>query len=74
MTNQNNPDIFKLLTIEFGSLKQLAILLGVSYNAVYSWKMRGYQVPLKNLKRIEELSEGRITCKMMRPDVYDANV
>lgn len=66
-------DIFDLLVIEFGSLKKLADKMGVSWNCIYQWKARGQQIPLKNIAIIEQLSEGRITRQMMRPDKFNAN-
>ena len=47
--------------------------MGVSYNCVYQWKARGQQIPLKNIAIIEELSQGKITREMMRPDIFNAN-
>jgi DNA-binding transcriptional regulator YdaS (Cro superfamily) len=69
---ENKTDIFELLTVEFGTLKALAKKMGVTYNCVYMWKARGKQIPLKNLAKIEQLSEGRITRQMMRPDKFNA--
>ena len=68
-----NPNIFDVLTVEFGSLKNLSEQLGLTYNAVYAWKTRGQKIPLKNVARIEELSNMRITRQMMRPDKFNAN-
>ena len=47
--------------------------MNVSYNCIYQWKARGQQIPLKNLAIIEELSQGKITKAMMRPDKFYAN-
>jgi DNA-binding transcriptional regulator YdaS (Cro superfamily) len=69
---ENKTDIFELLTVEFGTLKALAEKMGVTYNCVYMWKARGRQIPLKNLTKIEQLSDGRITRQMMRPDKFNA--
>jgi DNA-binding transcriptional regulator YdaS (Cro superfamily) len=69
---ENKTDIFELLTVEFGTLKSLAEKMGVTYNCVYMWKARGRQIPLKNLAKIEQLSDGRITRQMMRPDKFNA--
>ena len=69
---ENKTDIFELLTVEFGTLKSLAEKMGVTYNCVYMWKARNKQIPLKNLAKIEQLSEGRITRQMMRPDKFNA--
>ena len=56
--------------MEFGSLKKLSEKMGVTYNCVYMWKARNRQIPLKNIQIIEQLSEGRITRQMMRPDKF----
>jgi DNA-binding transcriptional regulator YdaS (Cro superfamily) len=69
----SQANIFDLLVVHFGSLKKLAEKMGVSYNCVYQWKARGQQIPLKNIAIIEELSQGKITREMMRPDIFNAN-
>ncbi len=63
-------DIFDLLVTEFGSLKALSEKMGVTYNCIYQWKARGKKIPLRNINKIEELSQGRITKAMMRPDKF----
>lgn len=67
---ENKADIFDQLVIEFGSLKKLSEKMGVTYNCVYMWKARNKQIPLKNIPIIEQLSDGRITRQMMRPDKF----
>ena len=67
---ENKADIFDQLVMEFGSLKKLSEKMGVTYNCVYMWKARKKQIPLKNIPIIEQLSEGRITRQMMRPDKF----
>jgi DNA-binding transcriptional regulator YdaS (Cro superfamily) len=67
---ENKADIFDELVMEFGSLKKLSEKMGVSYNCVYMWKARNKQIPLKNIPIIEQLSDGRITRQMMRPDKF----
>ena len=62
-------DIYLELKTEFGSLYRLAQLLGLRETAIYQWKART-NVPIKHVRKIEELSKGRITRKMLRPDVY----
>ena len=54
------------LKIEFGSLSNLASLLGMSNVTVYKWE----KVPHKHVRKIEELSEGRLTAQMLRPDLF----
>lgn len=60
---------FDMLSVEFGTLYKLAKLVGVEPQAVYNWKMRG-QIPIKQLKKIKELSQGRLTIEMLRPDLF----
>lgn len=67
---ENKADIFDQLVMEFGSLKKLSEKMGVTYNCVYMWKARKKLIPLKNIPIIEQLSEGRITRQMMRPDKF----
>ena len=66
----NKAHIFDQLVMEFGSLKKLSEKMGVTYNCVYMWKARNKQIPLKNIPIIEQLSNGRITRQMMRPDKF----
>jgi DNA-binding transcriptional regulator YdaS (Cro superfamily) len=63
-------DIYLELKTEFGSLYRLAQLLGLRETAVYQWKART-NVPIKHIRKIEELSEGRITREMLRPDIFN---
>jgi len=58
-----------LLKAEFGSITYLAEQLEIRPSAVYNWADRG-RVPIRHLKRILELSEGRLTKEMMRPDLF----
>lgn len=57
-----------LLRVEFGSLKELAEQLKLKPNTVYLWNQS--QVPFKYLKKIEEITTGRLTREMLRPDLY----
>ena len=57
-----------LLRVEFGSLKELAEQLKLKPNTVYLWNQT--QVPFKYLKKIEEITTGRLTREMLRPDLY----
>ena len=57
-----------LLRVEFGSLKELAEQLKLKPNTVYLWNQT--QVPFKYLKKIEEITTGRLTSEMLRPDLY----
>ena len=58
-----------LLRAEFGSLYALSKKLNLQPNAVYQWQARK-RVPFKHLREIEVLSEGRVTRKQLRPDIF----
>jgi DNA-binding transcriptional regulator YdaS (Cro superfamily) len=60
---------FKELQIEFGSLASIASKLGVRESAIYQWVARK-NIPLRHVKTLIELSEGRLTKEMLRPDLY----
>lgn len=60
---------FDELKAEFGTLGKLAELLGVGDTAVYQWVARG-RIPVKHLGTIRELSEGRLTKNILRPDLF----
>jgi DNA-binding transcriptional regulator YdaS (Cro superfamily) len=62
-------DIYMELKTEFGSLYRLAQLLGLRETAIYQWKART-NIPVKHIRKIEELSKGRITREMLRPDIF----
>lgn len=62
-------DIFIELKTEFGTLYKLATLLGIRETAIYQWKSRT-NIPIKHVRKIEELSKGRITRGMLRPDIF----
>jgi DNA-binding transcriptional regulator YdaS (Cro superfamily) len=62
-------DIFNELKVEFGTLYRLATLLGIRETAVYQWRSRT-NIPIKHIRKIEELSKGRITREMLRPDIF----
>ena len=57
-----------LLKIEFGSLKDLAEKLDLKPNTVYLWGQSN--IPFKYLKQIEQITEGRLTKEMLRPDLF----
>ena len=57
-----------LLKIEFRTLEALASKLDIPANTVYQWNKTN--IPTKWIKDIEELSEGRITREMLRPDLF----
>jgi DNA-binding transcriptional regulator YdaS (Cro superfamily) len=60
---------FELLRFEFGTLSQLASKLEITDSAIYMWTKKGI-IPVKHLKKIEELSNGKITKEMLRPDLF----
>jgi DNA-binding transcriptional regulator YdaS (Cro superfamily) len=62
-------NIFNELKVEFGTLYRLATLLGIRETAVYQWQSRT-NIPIKHIRKIEQLSEGRITREMLRPDIF----
>jgi len=66
----SQANIFDVLTVEFGSLKKLSELLNMTYNGVYMWKARNKGIPLRNVTKIEQLSGGRVTRQMLRPDKF----
>jgi len=57
-----------LLKYEFGSLKDLADALEIKANTVYLWGQSN--IPFKYLKQIEQITEGRLTKEMLRPDLF----
>ena len=63
-------DIYTELKLEFGSLYRLAMLLGIRETAIYQWKARCKGIPIKHLRKIVELSQGRLTREMLRPDIF----
>ena len=56
------------LKYEFESLKNLAQMLDLTPNSVVLWGQT--KVPIKYVKKIEQLSEGRLTKEMLRPDLF----
>lgn len=52
------------------TMRDLARELGVTTATIYYW-LRGKPVPLRHLKRIEEISEGIFTKEIMRPDLFE---
>jgi len=62
-------EIKQLLQVEFGTLDELSKLLGVRNSAVYQWVARE-RIPIRHLKKLSVLSEGRLTTEMLRPDLF----
>ena len=57
-----------LLRVEFRTLGELANKLNIRANTLYLWNRS--QIPVKYIKDIEQLSEGRLTKEMLRPDLF----
>ena len=62
-------EIKQLLQVEFGTLDELSKLLGVRNSAIYQWVARGH-IPLRHLRKLSLLSEGRLTNELLRPDLF----
>jgi hypothetical protein len=62
-------EIKNMLQAEFGTLDELSKMLGVRNTAVYNWMARG-QIPLKHLRKLNDLSKGRLTKEILRPDLF----
>ena len=63
-----SPKNFNKLLLEFGTTKAIAFDLDVSLQTVYLWA-KADRVPTRYLKRIEELTEGRIKPVDLRPEL-----
>ncbi len=57
-----------------GSQVALAAALGVTKAAVNQWKSEGRKVPAEHCPAIERLTEGKVRCESLRPDVDWAQV
>jgi hypothetical protein len=64
MEHTNN---FNKLLIEFKTVKGIAYALSVSESIVYQWKIKG--IPVKYLKDIAHLTDGRLQPYDLRPDL-----
>jgi hypothetical protein len=60
--------MFNLLLVEFGSTKAISKALDLSNTTINNWRIRN-QVPVRYLKTIEQLTEGRIKPFDLRPDL-----
>jgi len=63
--------MFNLLLVEFGSTKAISKALDLSNTTINNWRIRN-QVPVRYLKTIEQLTEGRIKPFDLRPDLLIA--
>lgn len=52
-----------------GSQVALAHHLGVSKAAVGQWKLEGRRVPAEHCPVIERLTDGKVRCEELRPDI-----
>jgi DNA-binding transcriptional regulator YdaS (Cro superfamily) len=52
-----------------GSERELAKRLGVTKGAVNQWKLEGRRVPADHCPEIEYLTQGRVRCEQLRPDI-----
>jgi len=52
-----------------GSQTALALALGVSKGAVPQWKDEGRRVPAEHCPAIERLTNGKVRCEQLRPDI-----
>ena len=59
---------FNYLLIYFGSTKGIAYALNVNPSTVYLWKKTD-KVPIRYLKKIEDLTEGKVNTFNLRPDL-----
>ena len=50
------------------TLEGLSSELGVTKGAVHQWDMEGRHVPIKHCVKIEQLTDGKVTRKELRPD------
>ena len=67
-----SPKNFNKLLLEFGTTKAIALDLDVSIQSVYLWAKLD-KVPTRYLKKIEELTEGRIKPADLRPELLLPN-
>lgn len=63
------PDPYKRITKMLGSQSELARLLGLSQQTVNFWFV-SRRVPAEHCRRIEALTDGRVTRYQLRPDVF----
>ena len=60
---------FDELRYEFGDMSNLAQQLDISPQAIANWVHRN-RIPIKYIKRIVELTEGRVTREMLAPEIF----
>jgi len=57
------------LKAEYGGAVEAATLLGVQPATFYRWE-RSKGIPIKYLKKLEEVTQGRFNRYMARPDLF----
>lgn len=67
---KKNRALFKVIK-KVGSMTNLSVILGCSKSNVSRWANGIHEVPAKYVKKLTLLSEGEITKKDLRPDLYD---
>lgn len=68
--NQNmNPHIEKIIN-EVGTQKDLSKRLGISYSYMRNIKSGESKVPPKLVKKLAALSNGKVTERQLRPDIF----
>ena len=68
-TRKQNPGIFRAVEI-FGSQTALAKRIGVGQGVVSYWLNSAKQVPPKRAVQIEAVTNGEVTRKELRPDLW----
>lgn len=58
---------------EFGSMSKLAAALGITKGAVSQWKLKGRGIPAKHCQRIQALTNGRVTCEQLNPEIFSSH-
>ncbi|ALR08233.2 helix-turn-helix domain-containing protein [Xylella fastidiosa] len=56
---------------KLGSVSALAASLGVRQSAISNWRARG-RVPAERCIDIERVTNGAVSCRELRPDVFGA--
>ena len=67
---KKNKALLKVIK-KVGSMADLAHILGCNKANVSRWANGIHDVPVKYVKKIALLSEGEVTRKDLRPDVFD---
>ena len=68
-----NPAHTWLLYIQYDKglkVSQIAEQLGCKAATIYGWCRNDYKISTCYLKKMEQLSNGRFTKEMLRPDLY----